>query len=86
MQYRKKPLTVEVFQMSRNIWSKWFVDALNNGTVFLDNPKEPKQAFVKTYKGNLPIGENDYVVYETTGDIFPYKPELFEQLYEEIPI
>ncbi len=59
----------------------WAVDALNDGDFYyvLDG-----QLFVKTLEGDMHISAGDYVIQGVKGEIYPCKPDIFEQTYERV--
>lgn len=96
MKYRKKPVVIEAFQMTteRRVnnrdWPNWLHKAWN---------KEPKElgSIYPTIKGTgdgmLSIGTlegehlvswGDWIIQGVKGELYPCKPDIFEQTYEAV--
>ena len=90
MKYRKKPIIVEAYQVTKYslnsiYWDfnapEWLLDAINDDIVqenFL------KGIFIKTLEGNMEVNENDYIIKRVAGELYPCKPDIFEETYERI--
>jgi len=98
MKYRKKPVVIEAFQMTRerrenNIdWPNWLNKAWNEkigtiGAVWckeypLSNGKD--NLMVGTLEGIHIVDFDDYIIQGVKGELYPCKPDIFELTYEKV--
>ncbi len=94
MKYRKKPVVIEAFQMTRarrvdnSEWPNWLHEAWNKeageqGRVYnqyLNSPDGP--LMVVTHEGPVNIGWGDFIVCGVQGELYPCKPDIFEATHE----
>ena len=82
--FRKKPVVIEAFQYMGSHEQKedpdWIVDAIKEGTVFF----EYGEMIIKTLEGNHIARKNDWIIKGIKGELYPCKPDIFEQTYEEV--
>lgn len=96
MKYRKKPIIIEAFQMiyERRIdnseWPIWLHEAWNKpnnekGSLypkdFPDSDGKDKLV-IFTLEGNHEVNFGDYIIKGVQGELYPCKPDIFEQIYE----
>ena len=97
MQYRKKPVVIEAFQMTRDRrmdnsnWPNWLHEAWNKdreseGALQRVNMKAtlPDMLEVVTLEGNHRVRWGDWIIQGVQGEIYPCKPEIFEATYEPV--
>ena len=98
MKYRKKSLTVEAFQMTKerrsdnSEWPNWLHKAWNKkysekGSLRpVDYPvSNGKDALeILTLEGVYTVGWNDYIIQGIKGELYPCKPDIFEATYEPL--
>lgn len=49
-----------------------------------DTPDAPPcELFIKTLEGNHHVSVDDYVIRGVVGELYPCKPDIFEQTYEK---
>lgn len=88
--FRKKPVEVEAFQigmhtMADKDYPEWFADAIASGEVFQKrNPDYPVECSIRTLEGDMDANLGDYVIRGVKGELYPCKPDIFEQTYEEV--
>ena len=97
MKFRKKPIVIEAFQMlyqpgqsltyeQADSFPAWFREAIRKdnraeGSVF----HHANGLFVIfTLEGLMEILPGDYVIRGTKGEIYPCKPDVFEEVYDAI--
>lgn len=88
MKYRKKPVVIEAFKYDGDLIDKdgnyyvpqWAEEAYKNGVLFYAGEAE---LFVKTLEGVHHVSVGDYVIRGVAGELYPCKPDIFEQTYEE---
>lgn len=92
MKYRKKPVVVEAFQMTKehfndnSNWPEWLHRAWNLGRY------EPGAFYpdlgdtlkIHTLEGHHVVGVGDWIVKGIKDELYPVKPDIFELTYEMI--
>jgi hypothetical protein len=89
--YRKKPVVIEAYQMTRRkkagqfFWPEWLVEA---------NQREPQtigslfmakgQMHLATPERVMCVSEDDWIIRGVKGELYLCKPDIFEMTYEEI--
>lgn len=98
MKFRKKPVVVEAFQMTEERrkdntdWPEWLNQAWNKeqgevGAVFpADFPFSNGEDELKihTLEGEHRVSFGDWIIKGVAGELYPCKPEIFEQTYEAV--
>lgn len=98
MKYRKKPVVIEAFQMTRarrqaNLeWPEWLNKAWNKhltdpGAVFpKDYPSSDgtDELVIFTLEGIHLVSFDDYIIQGVNGELYPCKPDIFKLTYEEV--
>lgn len=98
MKYRKKPVVVEAFQMTKarrqdnKDWPEWLNEAWNRphhvvGAVFPKNYPESDgtdQLVIYTPEGDHIVSWGDYIIRGVAGELYPCKPEIFHMTYEPV--
>jgi hypothetical protein len=91
--YRKKPVVVEAFQMTRermddnNGWPEWLHKAwqLNCHTCGSVGPMPGRDKFyINTLEGVYFVSPNDYIIRGVKGELYPCKQDTFEATYEPL--
>lgn len=93
--YRKKPVEIEAFQYDGDLINDkgkyyvpmWAIEAYENGTLFYsseDGNEPPCELFIKTLEGNMKVSVSDYIIRGVEGELYPCKPDIFEQTYEPV--
>lgn len=96
MKYRKKPVEVEAVQL---LWKNWsevcnFVskDAFGGGCYIDEDGNETENTRgklglkIKTLEGIMLATEEDYIIKGVQGEIYPCKPDIFEETYEAVSL
>lgn len=91
MKYRKRPVEVEAVQFmgfdydsGRVILSKrpeWLVCEFGQKVLFFD---KPDTLTIKTLEGDHRASIGDYIIKGVQGELYPCKPDIFEQTYEPV--
>ena len=82
--YRKKPVVVEAFQMTKERrwdnfeWPNWLHKAWQKDP---DDPKKEKLV-CGTLEGGHRVDWDDFIIQGIKGEIYPCKPDIFEATYE----
>ncbi len=96
MKYRKKPVVVEAFQMTKecrmnNIdWPMWLHMAWNipYDEVGSLSPKDypnsdgTDELIIATLEGKMKVSFDDWIILGVHGEIYPCKPDIFQATYE----
>lgn len=88
MKYRKKPVVVEAFQMTNDIymnsdsWPDWIKEQwVGGGNTSGDIRGTQGNLFIRTLEGVMAVNFGDYIIQGITGELYPCKPDIFEQTY-----
>lgn len=93
MKYRKKPVIIEAFRYDGDLINRdgiyyvpvWAADAHKNRVLYFAEDHQnglPYELFIKTLEGDMKVSVGDYVIQGIKGEIYPCKPDIFEQTYE----
>lgn len=89
--FRKKPIIVEAFQMTKKAWKAkstwpdWLTNAYykpleEDGS--LSWPSSPHaNPIIITLKGAHRVSWGDWIIQEVKGELYPCKPDIFETTY-----
>lgn len=81
VKYRKKPVVIEAVKYDGN--NPYDVEALggNSRTIIL----EPDDTLtIETLEGDMKANIGDYIIKGVKGELYPCKPDIFEQTYEAV--
>ncbi len=89
--YRNKPIVVEAFQMTKeNRWASsswpdwlkvaWSKKAGSEGSLYVSS----ERLLVGTLENILRVDWNDWIIQGVQGELYPCKPNIFEQTYEKV--
>lgn len=87
--YRKKPVVIEAIPCNRALqsaekdWASlpdWMVSAYDAGQVIFGDG----QIHIKTLEGTMVGEREDWIIQGIAGELYPCKPEIFEQTYEAV--
>jgi hypothetical protein len=90
MKYRKKPVVIEAFKFYVDGMPDWFMDKVSSNDVILRNCNYNRyditEAYceIKTLEGTMIGSGGDYIIKGVQGEIYPCKPDIFEQTYEKV--
>ena len=97
--YRKKPVEIEAFQMTKerrwdnSEWPSWLSQAWQKepteaGCLYCiddDGLVAPGERLcITTLEGAHAVTFGDYIIQGVQGEIYPCKPDIFEQTYEAV--
>lgn len=100
MSYRKKPIVVEAFQVTKKRWAAlqplakpergwptWLMEAIMK-TTFTPGCVwyEPHRDLLSigTLEGALRVSVDDWIICGVKGELYPCKPDIFEATYEPV--
>jgi len=86
--YRKKSVLVEAWQwpgvIDLTAAPAWIRDAVNNGIIRLSRVSVNTMVLaIGTLEGTMVACPSDWIIRGVAGELYPCKPEIFEQTYEE---
>lgn len=96
MKFRKKAVEIEAFQMTEarrfdnSEWPDWLNQAWNKpdfseGALSIDaDDPERKRLVIGTLEGVHRITWGDWIIKGVKDELYPCKPDIFEQTYERI--
>lgn len=89
MKFRKKPVVIEAVQYTKRFsWPDWFADAVTNKAVITHGTGKFAEgecyAEIHTLEGVMRADENDWIIQGVKGELYPCKPDIFEQTYEKV--
>ena len=90
--YRKRPVVIEAFQMTKERrdqrgWPTWLNEAWMlkkhlMGALYMSGPDG---AFsIKTLEGAQLVSWDDYIIQGVEGELYPCKPRIFNRTYEKV--
>ena len=81
--YRKKPVVIEAFQWTGDADQiddpVWIVEAIKTGKVIIGQGILQ----IETLEGVMEAKPGDWIIKGVQGEIYPCKPDIFEQTYEQ---
>lgn len=97
MKYRKKPVVIEAFQYDGDLKNSdgeyrvpdWAIEAFESGVMHHYSPyKYPDdtalELFIDTLEGTHYVSVGDYIIRGVQGELYPCKPDIFRETYEEV--
>jgi hypothetical protein len=98
MKYRKRPVVIEAFQMTKDCresnisWPDWLhiawqLDISEVGSLYPENYPDSDgtdHLRIKTLEGDQLVSWDDYIIQGVQGEIYPCKPDIFEATYEKV--
>ena len=96
--YRKKPVVIEAFQMTRerrqdnSEWPQWLHEAWEKDNDQIGSLHPVNYPYsdgtdrleITTLEGNQLVNWDDYIIKGVQDEIYPCKPEIFEKTYEKV--
>lgn len=92
MRYRKKPITIEAYQVTELDYDgfimfkcfcntpEWLQQAIKEDKLFIRG----NLIFLDTLEGHMRLSINDYIVRGVDGELYPCKASIFEKTYERV--
>ena len=77
--YRKKPIVVDVFRWLMDDVPEWITSAIRANKINFD-----LRMIISTPEGEMLASPGDYIIKGVKGELYPCKPDIFEQTYELI--
>lgn len=85
MKYRKKPVIVEAFKykgdsMKMSEVPIWVMPAFIDDIMYFKGT----ELYIETLEGEHHVSVGDYIIKGVKGELYPCKPDIFEQTYERV--
>lgn len=93
MRYRKKPVVIEAFQLTKENdlpnadWPQWMHDAWNKNFAEVGSLKpyaDSGDLQVLTLAGTVNVSLGDYIMQDVNGELYPCGPDIFWKTHELI--
>lgn len=82
MQYRKKPVVVDVFRLQLyDAMPEWFADKVASNDIII-HPDGTCDIY--TLEGVMHGDYGDYIIKGVNGEVYPCKPDIFAKTYEPV--
>ena len=84
--YRKRPVVIEAEQFTdqnKDMIYNWATSIRGNVTHSWDNKGQPI-LLIPTLEGEMICSLGDYLIKGIQGELYPCKPDIFEQTYEKV--
>jgi hypothetical protein len=78
--FRKKPVIIEAIQWIETNWEE--LEEFGSDRNIVSNPDGTLT--IATLEGNHIAQKQDWIIKGIKGEIYPCKPDIFEQTYEEV--
>ncbi len=78
--YRKKPAVIEAVQWT----GKNVIDITNLGADASQLARRGAALIISTPECSMMVLENDFIIRDIQGEIYPCKPDIFKATYEEV--
>ena len=83
MKYRKKAVVIEAFRLGVDNMPDWFMDKVTQDDVLLHEDEFGLYADIHTLEGWHHASYGDYIIKGVKGELYPCKPDIFKETYEE---
>jgi hypothetical protein len=83
MKYRKKPVVIDAVQWTGDNWPE--IAAFHRGDAFnVTRTPDGNELNIATLEGVMVARPGDWVIRGVKGELYPCKPDIFEQTYEAV--
>jgi len=96
--YKKRPIVIEAFQMTKehrwdnSEWPQWLLDAWSKkpgvGALWVGSDFPDSEGTLRLCIGVLEgvhvVDYDNWIIRDIKGELYSYRPEIFEQIYESI--
>jgi hypothetical protein len=88
MRFRKKPVVIDAWQFKdrsemTDALPVWLLEAIVGKTVIADEANNTLT--IKTLEGDHLARVGDWIIRGVKGELYPCKPDIFDQTYESVP-
>tara|TARA_R110000803_G_scaffold78075_3_gene143118 strand:- start:3545 stop:3790 length:246 start_codon:yes stop_codon:yes gene_type:complete len=78
--FRKKPVVIEAFKWTFDKVPDWWKEASDEFKIDVSTTS----VFIPTLEGTHEAKKGDYIIKGIQGELYPCKPDIFEQTYEAV--
>lgn len=82
MKFRKKPVVIEAIQWTGNAGEVYEFIVQKNPSTSFGISLVSKTVEIDTLEGTMTASLGDWIICGIKGEIYPCKPDIFEQTYE----
>lgn len=80
--YRKKPVVIEAFRLGYDSEPEWARDDYRLHYVVVGDDRVISHVLIETLEGTMRAEYGDYIIKGVKGELYPCKPDIFEETYE----
>lgn len=90
MKYKKKPVIIDSFRIGIDYIPDWFMEKVSSNDIILYGNSsgfdhyDDTNCDIKTLEGIMHANYGDYIIKGVQGEIYPCKPDIFEETYEKV--
>ena len=87
MRYRKKPVVIDAIGWSGDPNDLWQIKDMAGGRKLhlgASDPNDRYDLMIVTLEGTMTADPGDWIIRGVAGELYPCKPDIFEQTYEEV--
>lgn len=82
--YRKKPVVIEAFQYTGEMTDALIIWLEKNNKLKRKVTNTSKGLVISTLEGDHLASKNDFIISGINGELYPCKPEIFNETYEQV--
>ncbi len=83
MKFRKKPVVIDAMQFTEETKDQVYCWVEGNKYASHDDDGNPT-LIIPTLEGEMTATLGDWIIKGVAGEFYPFKPDIFEQTYEEV--
>lgn len=85
MKYKKKPVEVEAYKYQAELGNNRLMNWLAQNKVDISNWSfHDGEVTIATLEGNMKVSDGDFIIIGVKGEVYPCKPDIFEETYEMV--
>lgn len=81
MNYTKRPVTIQAWQLTLNNISNGIPELFQNDAIKICSDIASVSAIIHTLEGSMKADHFDYIIRSVNGEFYPCKPDIFEKTY-----
>lgn len=85
MNYTKRPVTIQAWQLTLNNVSNGIPELFQNDAIKIRSDIASVSAIIHTLEGDMKADHFDYIIRGVNGEFYPCKPDIFEKTYMPDP-
>lgn len=84
MQYRKRPVVIDAFQLTEEFFTGEHPNPLHPKDIRISYHPVTNEATIETLEGVMTAKVGDWIITGVLGEIYPCKDEIFHKTYEPV--